>query len=81
MSARLRHYHIGVTMSPINSFNNFIIRLQFGFGARVEFYEAMTLLMENDGKRNWGNGSDKSACDLTDKGKLDTITMKTAILI
>lgn len=34
-------------MSPINSFNNFIIRLQFGFGARVEFYEAMTLLMEN----------------------------------
>ena len=47
MPTRLRRYHIGVTMSPINSFNNFIIRLQFGFGARVEFYEAMTLLMEN----------------------------------
>jgi type II secretory pathway component PulF len=34
-------------MSIFDAFDNFVIRLQFGTGARIEFYEAMTLLMEN----------------------------------
>lgn len=34
-------------MSPFEAFNNFVIRMQFSAGVRIEFYEAMTLLMEN----------------------------------
>lgn len=34
-------------MSFFDSFDKFVVRLQFGSGARIEFYEAMTLLMEN----------------------------------
>lgn len=34
-------------MRLFEAFDNFVIRLQFGAGARIEFYEAMTLLMEN----------------------------------
>lgn len=36
-----------MTMSLFESFETFVIRLQFGASARIEFYEAMMLLMEN----------------------------------